>query len=192
MKILSVCGSPRKGNSEAILNRLKLIFEKKGIENEIILLREKEIQRCAGCVEYCNKNLNCWKKDGMMEIYEKIKNADGYVFVLPNYYNMPPGIFKDFIDRCSIFYTTQTDFSQKRALVMVVGADVIKEINVCLKNITGNFCKILGIPVVAKKSFRSNSELKGNYKDIFENKLNSNLDQELIKMAEKLCVSLKR
>jgi len=35
MKILSICGSPRKGNSEAILNRLKQIFERKGIENEI-------------------------------------------------------------------------------------------------------------------------------------------------------------
>ncbi len=191
MKILSVCGSPRKGNSEAILNRLKHIFEKKGIENEIVLLREKEIQRCAGCVEYCNKNLTCWKKDAMAEIYEKIKSADGYVFVLPNYFNMPPGIFKDFMDRCSILYTAQTDFSRKRAMVIVVGADMIKEIKVCLKNITDNFCKILGIPVVAKKSFRSNSELKGNYQDIFENKLNSNLEKELEKMAEKLSNSLK-
>lgn len=84
------------------------------------------------------------------------------------------------------------DFSMKRAMIIVVGADVIKEINLCLKNITDNFCKILGIPVVTKKSFRSNSELKGNYQDIFENKLNSNLEKELEKMAKKLCRSLKR
>jgi multimeric flavodoxin WrbA len=28
IKILSICGSPRKGNSEAIINKLKEIFEK--------------------------------------------------------------------------------------------------------------------------------------------------------------------
>ena len=190
MKILSVCGSPRKGNSEAVLNRLKQIFEKKGIENEIILLREKNIERCDGCVEYCNKNLDCQKKDDMVEIFEKIKNADGYVFVLPNYFKMPPGIFKNFIDRCSIFYTAHTDFSKKRAIVVIVGADVTKEIDVCLKNICDNFYKTLGIPIVAKKSFRSRSELKGNYNDIFENNLNKNIDKEIEKMANELCKKL--
>lgn len=191
MKILSICGSPRKGNSEAILNRLKQIFEKKEIENEIILLREKNIQRCDGCVEYCNKNLSCHKKDDMVEFFEKIENTDGYVFVSPNYFKMPSGIFKDFIDRCSVFYTAQTDLSKKRAIVIVVGTDDIEEIDVCLRNISDNFCKTIGIKVVAEKSFRSRSVLKGNYNDIFENKLDPNIDKELEDMAEKLHESLK-
>jgi len=45
MKILSICGSPRRGNSEAIIKRLKEIFEQKGIENKIILLREKKYSK---------------------------------------------------------------------------------------------------------------------------------------------------
>jgi multimeric flavodoxin WrbA len=191
LKILSICGSPRKGNSEAILNKLRQIFEKKGVKNEIILLREKNIQRCDGCVEYCNKNLNCHKKDDMVEIFEKMKNADGYVFISPNYFKMPSGLFKNFIDRCSIFYTAQTDLSKKRAIVIAVGADELKEINVCLKNICDNFCKTLGIPVMAQKSFCSRSELKGNYNDIFENKLNPNIEKTLESMATKLQKSLK-
>jgi len=196
MKILSICGSPRKGNSEAILSRLKQIFKKLGIENEIILLREKNIERCDGCVEYCNKNFKCHKKDDMPEIIEKMKKAKGYVFISPNYFKMPSGIFKDFIDRCSIFYTEQyytgkNKMKTKRAIVIVVGTDSIEAINVCLKNISDNFCKALGIPVVAKKSFRSRSELKGNYNDIFENKLNPGIDKELEKMAGKLYKSLK-
>jgi len=191
MKILSICGSPRRGNSEAILNRLKQTFEKKGMQNEIILLRKKNIQRCDGCVEYCNKNLDCNKKDDMVEILNKMKNVDGYVFISPNYFKMPPGIFKNFIDRCSVFYTAQTNLSKKRAIVIVVGTDAIEEINVCLKNICDNFCKTLGISVVAKKSFRSRSELEGNYNDIFENKLNPCLDKELEKMADELYKSLK-
>jgi len=190
MKILSICGSPRKGNSEAILNRLKQIFEKSGVENEIVLLREKNIERCDGCVEYCNKNIDCQKKDDMVEIFDKIKNADGYVFISPNYFKMPSGIFKNFIDRCSILYTAQIDMSMKRAIVIVVGTDAIEEIDVCLKNICDNFCKTLGILVVAKKSFRSRSELKGNYNDIFENKLNPNIDKEIERMANELYKSL--
>ena len=71
LKILSICGSPRKGNSEAILYRLKEILERKGLKNEIILLREKNIQRCRGCVEYCNRNLKCYQKDDMAEIMKK-------------------------------------------------------------------------------------------------------------------------
>jgi multimeric flavodoxin WrbA len=186
MKILSICGSPRKGNSEAIINRIKQVLNKKGIENEIILLREKNIEMCNGCVEYCNKNLNCHKKDDMVGIFDKMKKADGYVFISPNYFKMPPAIFKNFIDRCSIFYTDKTDLSRKRAIVIVVGTDVIKEINVCLENICNNFCKTLGISIVAKRSFRSRSELKGKYNDIFENKLNPNIDKEIEKMVNKL------
>ena len=190
MKVLSICGSPRKGNSEAILNRLKQIFEKKGVENKIILLREENIQRCNGCVEYCNRNLKCHHKDDMAKIMQKLLEADGYVFVLPNYFGMPPGLFKDFIDKCSIFYTAQTDLSSKRAIVISVGTDLlfIKE-NV--RNIAKNFCETLGIKVVATGSFVSRSELKGNYNDIFENKLNPKIEKELEDMAEKLYKSIK-
>ena len=192
MNILSICGSPRKGNSEAILLKLKEIFKKNGVENEIILLRDKKIERCTGCVEYCNKNLDCHKKDDMMKIFDEIRKADGYVFFTPNYFKMPTGIFKDFIDRCSIFYTAQTNFSAKRAIVIAVGADDENYIDVCLKNVTDNFCKTMGIPVIAKKSFRSRSELKGNYNDIFENKLNPDIEKQLEKMADELLKSLKK
>lgn len=185
MKIISICGSPRKGNSEAILNRLKQIFEKKGIENEIILLRERDIQRCRGCVEYCNRNLKCCQKDDVPKIMEKMLKAEGYIFALPNYFGMPPGLFKDFIDKCSIFYTTQTDLTSKRAAVISVGTDLpfIKE-NV--RNIVKNFCETLKIKVVTTGAFVSRSELKGNYNDIFENKLNPNIEKELEDIALKL------
>jgi multimeric flavodoxin WrbA len=190
MKVLSICGSPRKGNSESILNRLKQIFEKKGVENEIILLREKNIQRCNGCIEYCNRNLKCHHKDDMTEIMQKMLESDGYIFISPNYFAMPPGLFKDFIDKCSIFYTAQTDLTSKRAVVISVGTGLpfIKE-NV--RNIAKNFCETLGIKVVAIGAFVSRSEIKGNYNDIFENKLNPNIEKELEDMAEKLYKSLK-
>lgn len=196
MKILSICGSPRKGNSEAIINRFKKIFNHKGIKNEIVLLREKNIQRCNGCVEYCNKQLKCRHKDDMNEIIQKMLEADGYVFVSPNYFAMPPGLFKDFIDKCSVLYTSyyftkQPDLSKKKAIVVTVGTD--KEfIDACRDHISKWFLGTLKIKVIAKKSFLSKSELKGNYNDIFENKLNPNINEDLEKVANKLCKSLKK
>jgi len=189
-KILSICGSPRKGNSEAILNKLKEIFNQEGIENEIILLREKNIDRCDGCVEFCDKELYCHKQDDMTEILKKMEAADGYVFISPNYFKMPTGLFKDFIDRCSIFYTAKTDLSSKKAIVIAVGADVVEEIDGCLKNMTDNFVKTLGIKIVATKSFQSNSELKGNFNDIFESKTSPNIESDLKEMVLKIKNSL--
>lgn len=186
MKILSICGSPRKGNSETIILKLKEIFEKGGVENEIILLREKNIARCDGCVEFCNKNLNCHKKDDMPELFDKIKKADAYVFVYPNYFNMPPGIFKNFMDRMSIFYPAQLDFLKKKTIVVCVGADTAEKTNSCLNNFCDSFCNVLKMIVVAKKSFQANSELRGEYDDIFTNKYNDNVVGELEKMAKTL------
>jgi len=190
LKILSICGSPRKGNSEAILNRIKQILDRKGVENEIILLREKNIQRCKGCVEYCNRNLKCCQKDDMAEIMEKMLKADGYVFTLPNYFAMPPGLFKDFIDKCSIFYTAQIDLTPKRAVVISVGTD-LSNIKENIRNVDKNFCETLKIKVIATGAFTSRSELKGNYNDIFENGLNPNIEKQLESIVDKLYKSLK-
>ena len=188
MKILSICGSPRKGNSEAIIFRLQKLLKEKGVQNEVILLHQKKINRCLGCVEYCNHKLKCQIKDDTQEIMDKMEKTDGFIFVTPNYFKMPPGLFKDFIDRCSIFYTAgkEKEFSTKKAIVICVGADVIKEIDVCTDNIADNFCKTLGLKVVGQKSFRGRSELKGNYNDIFENNLNPNIERDLQRLADLL------
>ena len=181
MKILSICGSPRKGNSEAILLRIQRLLKEKGVENEIILLREKNIHRCLGCVEYCNHELKCQIQDDMPAIMAKMARADGFVFISPNYFKMPTGLFKDFIDRCSIFFTAgkEDQFKTKKAIVIGVGTDAVEEIDVCVNNIADNFVAILGVSVVGRKSFRSRSELKGNDNDIFENGLNQNIEKDL-------------
>jgi multimeric flavodoxin WrbA len=188
MKVLSICGSPRKGNSESILLKLQKLLKAKGISNEIILLRKKKINRCLGCVEYCNRHFKCHIKDDMPSIMEKMQEADAFIFISPNYFKMPTGLFKDFIDRCSIFYTAgkEDQFKTKKAIVIAVGTDIVKNINVCLDNIANNFCRTIGLTVVAKKSFRSHSELKGNYNDIFSRQLNPTINQDLKQMVAKL------
>lgn len=188
LKVLSICGSPRKGNSEAILFAMRKMLAEKGVDNEIILLRERKIGRCLGCVEYCNRLLKCKIKDDMPSIMEKMEKAEAFIFISPNYFNMPTGLFKDFVDRCSIFFTANNlaHFKRKKAAVISVGTESIKEINICVDNIADNFCRTIGLPVAAKKSFRSHSELKGNYDDIFDKNMNPHIESDLKKIIDKL------
>jgi len=188
MKILSICGSPRKGNSEAILLKIQQLLKERGIENEILLLREEEINRCLGCVEYCNHKFKCRIRDDMSEIMDKMEKADGFVFVSPNYFNMPTGLFKDFIDRCSVFFTANNlkQFRKKKAVIICVGAAVTEETDICTNNIVNNFCKIMEMQVAGQKSFQGKSELKGNFNDIFENGLNPKIEEDLKGLVDSL------
>jgi len=187
-KILSICGSPRKGNSEAIALKIQQLLKEKGVENEVVLLREKKINHCLGCVEYCNQKQECRIQDDMAEIMGKMEKVDGFVFISPNYFNMPTGLFKDFIDRCSIFFTANQleQFRKKKAIVICVGAAAPEETDICTNNVVSNFCKIMEMQVVGQKSFQGNSELKGSCNDIFENNLNPNINKDLRRLVEAL------
>ncbi|MFH1899550.1 MAG: flavodoxin family protein [Patescibacteria group bacterium] len=180
MKVLSICGSPRKGNSETLVLFIQSLLKEKGVENEVILLRKRNVGHCKGCVEYCNKNLECQQKDDMVEIMKKMEAADGFVFVSPNYFGMPPGIFKNFMDRCSVFFTAnkQNEFSKKKAIVMCVGADEPKYTDRCTNNVV-HFCETLGMKVVGKKSIRSKSELQNDYNYVLETPHNKGLKEEI-------------
>ncbi len=190
MRVLIFCGSPRKGNSESLSKNMKDLLDEKGVKTEVIILRKKDIRRCNGCVEYCNKNLKCCQDDDMGQIMEMMKKSDGYVFVVPTYFSMPPGIFKDFIDKCSILFTSGYDLSSKKSVIVSVGTE-INNVDENIRNISENFCKALGINVIAKKGFISKSELNDNYDDIFENGINPGIEDELEKLSSKIYRSLK-
>ena len=187
MKILSICGSPRKGNSETILLRIQQILKDKGVENEIVLLREKKIERCHGCVEFCNPKGVCCQKDDVVDILDKMCQADAFIIISPNYFQMPSGLLKDFMDRTCIAFGNGKDkiLKDKKAAVITVGTDKPSESEVCAKNIANLYLKYFG-KVVAVKSFQTHSELKGNYNDIFESGLNSTIEEDLKELVLKL------
>ena len=108
MKVLSVCGSPRRGNTEWMLRRLLEAAARKGTETELILLRRKNIGSCNGCLtcEVGGKAREgvCSIQDDMQEIYPKLLGADCLVLGTPVYFEMLSGLLKNFIDRtCPIW-----------------------------------------------------------------------------------------
>ena len=50
MKVVGICGSPRKGNTEWMLRKLLEGAAREGADSELILLREKDIRTCDGCL----------------------------------------------------------------------------------------------------------------------------------------------
>jgi multimeric flavodoxin WrbA len=108
MKIVGICGSPRKGNTEWMLNMLLESVGDIGVSTELILLRQKNIKGCDGCLgcEAGGKNRKgvCHIKDDMQGIYPKLLGADALALGTPVYFGMLSGLLKNFMDRtCPIW-----------------------------------------------------------------------------------------
>jgi multimeric flavodoxin WrbA len=108
MKVLAICGSPRKGNTEWMLDTLLDKISGDGIETELVKLRKYRIRLCKGCLK-CeeggeNRKGECRINDDMKELLPKLLQADVLVMGTPVYFEMLSGMLKNFIDRsCPIW-----------------------------------------------------------------------------------------
>jgi multimeric flavodoxin WrbA len=148
MKILAICGSPREGNTEFML---RTILDAATGEKELILLREKNIKHCQGCL-YCDSHkTECAIKDDMQELYKKLEKAGLIIIGTPNYFDNVPGLMKDFIDRTNPYYETGK-LKGKKLFILVSGGGEPKNskrlVNQALKyfanchelEIVGDYC----------------------------------------------------
>lgn len=108
MKVIGVCGSPRRGNTEWMLDTLMTAAARHGAETETLLLRKMDVRMCRGCLA-CeeggeNREGKCKINDDMNEIYPKLLAADAIVLASPGYMEMISGRLKNFLDRtCSVW-----------------------------------------------------------------------------------------
>jgi len=103
MKIIGISGSPRKGNTEWMINKLLEVAEQNGAEVEVLLLRKMDVQMCRGCLA-CEEGGRqrkgiCRIKDDMNTVYPKLLAADAIVLATPGYFEMLSGLLKNFLDR---------------------------------------------------------------------------------------------
>ena len=116
MKVLMINGSPRKeGNTYTALHEMEKIFEKEGIETEILHVGNKVIRGCVACLS-CKKTGKCVFDDMVNEAASKFQASDGLVVASPVYYASANGTLISFLDR--LFYSTGFDKTMK------VGASV--------------------------------------------------------------------
>ena len=99
MKVLLINGSPRlNGNTALALSEMKKVFDKNGIETEIVSVGGRNVRGCIGCGA-CAKTGSCVYDDIVNELAKKFEEADGIVIGSPVYYASPNGTLISILDR---------------------------------------------------------------------------------------------
>ncbi|MDE5755036.1 MAG: flavodoxin family protein [Oscillospiraceae bacterium] len=111
MKVLMLNGSPRsKGNTYIALREMDQIFQKEGVETEIVTIGNKAIRGCIGCNQ-CQKNGKCIFEDEINLLASKFEQADGLVVGSPVYYASANATLIACLSR--LFYSTPFDKTMK-------------------------------------------------------------------------------
>lgn len=117
MKVLIINGSPRaNGNTTIAVNEMVRVFEKEGVETEVVQIGNKDVRGCIACGT-CFKKGQCVFDDVVNELAPKFEAADGLVVASPVYYASANATLIACLDR--LFYSTRFDKTMK------VGASVV-------------------------------------------------------------------
>ena len=118
MKVLMINGSPRNdSNTGAAFKEMCSVFEKEGVEYEIVQIGSADIRGCMAC-RACKKLNRCVIDDLVNETADKFREADALVIGSPVYYGSANGTLISFLDR--LFYSTKASVDKR----MKVGASV--------------------------------------------------------------------
>jgi multimeric flavodoxin WrbA len=99
MKTLGILGSTRQGgNTEILLDVALEEARQRGGSASKIVLREKGIAPCDGCMG-CSPSGECVILDDMQEVYTGIREADAIIWASPVYYWSMSGLTKIALDR---------------------------------------------------------------------------------------------
>ena len=118
MNVLIINGSPRKdGNTAIAVEEMKKVFEKEGIETELVNIGNADIRGCIAC-NTCRTKGKCVFDDLVNETAEKLEKADGLVVATPVYYASANGTLISFLDR--LFYSCSCDKTMKVGAAVAV------------------------------------------------------------------------
>lgn len=120
IKIVAICGSPRKGNTYNILNSLK--EDHPEIEFKILMLSQFNLKDCLGCYQciHCGQD-HCPLEDDRDLIIEEILASDATIFASPTYARTISALMKKFVERVS-FFAHRPVFFDKYAMAMTTCA----------------------------------------------------------------------
>lgn len=138
MKVVAFNGSPRKkGNTMLSIKKVMDVLESEGIETEILQLGGLPMRGCIACYR-CVKEQDgrCHAHDdGMNELIQKARDADGIIIGSPTYFAAVSTEVKAFIDRAGLVSRANGNFFERKVGAAVVAVrragatDVFKQIN---------------------------------------------------------------
>lgn len=91
MKIVLISGSPKPdGNTAQLMNMCAQTIRDLGVDAEVVSFAGKKIEACIAC-RACSKTGRCALNDGLNEVIDKIRAADGFIFGAPVYFGTARG-----------------------------------------------------------------------------------------------------
>lgn len=90
-KVILLSGSPRaEGNTAQVLHECLKVIESREVQAEVISLAGRKIQSCIACGK-CAELKRCTIDDGLNEIMDKIRQAQGFIVGAPVYFGTARG-----------------------------------------------------------------------------------------------------
>ena len=129
MPIVALCGSPRRGNTDALLKALTEGATEAGATVTRFDLPKLNIKPCLAC-RACLKTpeSRCIQRDDMIQVLDALRGAEAWVLATPVYFWNISASLKLAIDRFFSFFTDQGGWQlalpgERRGAVIVVQAD---------------------------------------------------------------------
>ena len=124
-KIVGVTGSPRpKGNTDFAVSTALAIIEKHGAAStELMAVRDYHLKHCTGCRGCMTQKRCVIEGDDLERMVAPLNAANAIIVGSPVYWNSPPGVMKDFMDRVHGWFIAGPIWEGKQAGIINVAAD---------------------------------------------------------------------
>lgn len=125
--VVVLVGSMRKGGNTDLLAQAFIEGASKNNDVEVISVADYKINPCMGCNScFTREGHECFQKDDMQKVYEKMKMADIVVIASPVYFYGISAPLKAVIDR--LHTPMRNEFHIKKLALILVGAATLPEL----------------------------------------------------------------
>ena len=125
MRVVAICGSPRKqGNTDLLLRTVLKQLTEAGADTELVDLAGHAIRGCTACyICFLKKNGKCvLAKDLVNDCIAKMVAADAILLGSPTYFADISSEMKAFIDRCGMVSRANGDLFRRKLGAAVVAS----------------------------------------------------------------------
>ena len=163
--IIILAGSMRKNGNTALLAKSFAEGATKNNNVEIISVADYNVNPCIGCNScFTRKGNQCFQNDDMIQIYEKLQNADIVVIASPVYFYGISAQLKAIIDR--LHTPMRNTFHIKKLGLLLVGAAELPNLFdpiLMQYQMVLNFFRLESIGTVLVRGVKDTGDIENNH-----------------------------
>ena len=109
-KVVLLSGSPRpEGNTAQVVEECVRVIKGSGVETEVFTLAGKKIESCTACYQ-CRDLGCCVINDGLNDLIELLRDADGFIVASPVYFGTARGDVMSALQRIGLVSMVTDNF----------------------------------------------------------------------------------